>query len=352
VPIVAITAYVVFWAGYGFRYAAMVEPGVSLNLSQQVMTIFANERHRESPDGPPPTMEAYRAWSPPLGVSLALFCNDHHLLPESWLMGLLYIRSSDHWPHYFAGQVRDEGSPVYFPAVVGLKSPLSWLIGLAAAAAVLLRSKPAITPFLLAAGSAVGVYAAALFISNMNEGIRHVLPLFPFACLLMGAAAEAMWTRRPARLVIGVLSAFLVIESAIGFPNDLAYFNALGGGARGGIRWLGDSNLDWGQDLPLLADWQRQHPDEPLYFAYSGAVDPAHYGIRYINLPGGYPFGPPVQQIREPGVIAISATLLQGIYRTQEFDPAKMYARLRAQPPLDVLGGTIYLYHWNPPAPR
>lgn len=96
-----------------------------------------------------------------------------------------------------------------------------------------------------------------------------------------------------------------ILETLAGYPDYLAFFNLPSGGSRGGLSLLGDSNLDWGQDLPALADWQRQHPEPTLYLSYSGTADPAAYGIRYINLPGGYPYGPPPQSPRQPGVIAI-----------------------------------------------
>jgi hypothetical protein len=73
-------------------------------------------------------------------------------------------------------------------------------------------------------------------------------------------------------------------------------------------------------------------------------ADPEAYGIVYKNLPGGYPFGPPVEQPQGECILAISATALQGVYLGPE-----MYAQLRKREPMDVLGGTIYLYKHNIP---
>ena len=72
--------------------------------------------------------------------------------------------------------------------------------------------------------------------------------------------------------------------------------------------------------------------------------DPAAYGIEYTNLPGGYIFGPPPEQPKDPGIVAISATNLQGVY----IGP-KMYEQLRKTPPLEVLGETIYLFKYGMP---
>jgi hypothetical protein len=136
-----------------------------------------------------------------------------------------------------------------------------------------------------------------------------------------------------------VLILALAVESCCAYPNYIPFFNVFAGGARGGLRLLSDSNLDWGQDLPLLAAWQRKHPDQKLFLAYFGSTDPAYYGICYTNLPGGYIAGPPVQQVDGPGVMAISATTLQGAYCEQA------WMSLWSLKPIDVLGGSIYLFH-------
>jgi hypothetical protein len=194
-------------------------------------------------------------------------------------------------------------------------------------------------------GGAVAIYLTSAMASNLNIGLRHVLPLYPFIYVWMGigsAWAMKRWPRLAQVLGIGIVIA-LAVESGQAWPNYLAFFNAPSGGSRGGLRLLSDSNLDWGQDLPLLAQWQNDHPKTPLYLSYFGMTDPAAYGIKYFNLPGGYVFGPPAQQPTE-GVIAISATNLQGTYMYP-----RIYEALQTKEPLDVLGGTIYLYKHNIP---
>jgi hypothetical protein len=62
-------------------------------------------------------------------------------------------------------------------------------------------------------------------------------------------------------------------------------------------------------------------------------VDPKFYGIQFVSAPPSM-----------SDVYAISATNLQGIYETGAFR-AQM-AQLRKERPIDVLGGTIYLYSW------
>jgi hypothetical protein len=194
----------------------------------------------------------------------------------------------------------------------------------------------------------VVIYGGTAMMSNFNLGIRHVLPLLPFLHLACGIIVSRMVWRwgKIGTLLAGGLGMALAIESLSAWPGYIGFFNAPAGGWRGGVFKLSDSNLDWGQDLRLLADWQKAHPDKNLYLCYFGTADPAYYGIRRIELWGGYDLG---QQIipssdMPPGIIAISATRLQGTYMTQP--QRDLYSPLHKCEPREILGGTIYLYDW------
>ena len=67
-------------------------------------------------------------------------------------------------------------------------------------------------------------------------------------------------------------------------PHHLAYFNEVAGGPKGGVNWLVDSNLDWGQDLKRLQDYAERHGVESLRLLYFGTAEPSYYGLRYAPL--------------------------------------------------------------------
>lgn len=69
------------------------------------------------------------------------------------------------------------------------------------------------------------------------------------------------------------------------------------------LRILTDSNVDWGQGLLALRDYERKHPDEQIHLAYFGSVNPSLYGIREIALPEGEKAG---------GTVVIGASMLSG----------------------------------------
>ena len=112
-----------------------------------------------------------------------------------------------------------------------------------------------------------------------------------------------------------------------------------------GARILSDSNIDWGQNLPALADWQRRHPQYQLMLCYFGSADPRYYGIHYYNLPGSFaPDDEPISHDRLP-YGAISVIYLQGEYLDET--GRQFFQQFRDHPPTEILGGGIYLYAPN-----
>lgn len=107
---------------------------------------------------------------------------------------------------------------------------------------------------------------------------------------------------------------------------------------------LSDANLDWGQDLPALAQWQREHPDRQLYLSQFALPDPRFYKIAYIEMKGG---GLEHQDESSPSglppVYAISAVNLQGTYVAPEVY-RDIYSKFAKMKPFEVLNGTIYLF--------
>ena len=66
-------------------------------------------------------------------------------------------------------------------------------------------------------------------------------------------------------------------------PDYLTYFNVLVKPANS-WRYLTDSNLDWGQGLIALREYEQKHPEESLRLAYFGSVNPPLYGVRAVPL--------------------------------------------------------------------
>ena len=130
--------------------------------------------------------------------------------------------------------------------------------------------------------------------------------------LWSGLATEHLDANR-----FGVLAAWTIVGSLLAWPDYLAYFNEFIGGPRNGYHWLGDSNVDWGQDLKGLKRFMVQHGIDRIGLSYFGTADPAHYGIEYEYLPSansGLRPTPPLHEGEMPSrFVAFSAYQYQGI---------------------------------------
>ena len=348
--------YFFIWACYGFRFDPSSDPKVTFNIKQPILYVAESEMRLRQDPVPLTVSEAQlaqwaRQWKPDAAVGIGKALNQHHLLPQAWIFGFLYTYGSSlARPAFLCGQIRAQGWWYYFPLAMLFKTPLMTLAGLALAAAlgIAWARRRTETPdcWTACAASLLPIcYMAVSMHGNLNIGLRHIFPVYPFLFIFLGVMAAQAFHRKPKTTgcVLVVLLAGLIAETAWAYPDYIPFFNVAAGGSRGGLRLLSDSNLDWGQDLPLLADWQRRHLDRPVFLSYFGAADPSHYGIVYyrISVESQYPDAMP-STAKKP-ILAISATMLQGTYLSVERQ--KVMQQLRRRRPLAVLGGSIYLFN-------
>lgn len=248
---------------------------------------------------------------------------------------------------YLLGETSGSGWWYYFLVALLVKTPAATLLLLLSATGMIIWQRgermwstavlwlPAILLFSFAS------------ISGLNIGYRHILPVIPFLWLLAAIGVHWLWTHRRARPAVLTLLTLYAAFVLFVHPHHLAYFNWLVGGPAQGYRYLGDSNLDWGQDLPLLVDYAAQQT-RPFHYAYFGSARPAAYGLtapqlndlenETINFAVANPAA---------GKYAISATYIQGI---SMFEP-DTFDWFRRQTPTGTLGYSIFLYDVAAPAP-
>jgi len=168
--------------------------------------------------------------------------------------------------------------------------------------------------------------------------MRHVLPVYPLFALAFGVFLAAWWARGGKfRTISVVLTLVLLLEGVAIHPHYLANFNLGAGGPDGGYKYLVDCNLDWGQDLPALAEYQNRKAIDRLVFSYFGTDDPEKYGITYDLL------CPPLGGKKPPpGIYAVSATNRQGLY----LFPNRMeqLAWFRGSEPTHVVAHTMLIF--------
>jgi hypothetical protein len=242
---------------------------------------------------------------------------------------------------YLLGEFSQDGWWYFFPVAFAVKTPLGLLALLALAVTARPREPAgAATIWLVAATVAVWVLAACLIL-KIPLGIRYLLPIYPLLWLFVGvrlATGVPRW--RAAAAAVAAL--WLAVASLAIHPHYLAYFNEAAGGPANGRRWLIESNLDWGQDLRTLAGWLLARGKPPVRLAYFGRENPASYVLHTAGVPACQ---------RVPGLVAISANVLQGLYAPQgaTWPPSpQCYAWLQGLTPIAAPGWSILVYDVPP----
>lgn len=338
----AVVAMLVIWAFYGFRASAF---NPSLPPADHFIQPWA----------------FFEAGLGPAARALHALA-DLHVLPEGWLFGLTYVlETSSMRAAFLNGAYSTKGWPEFFLWCFLLKTTLALLAacGLAGWTAWrrwatggdwrrdLYRVTPLVVLFV--------VYWLASVASHLNIGQRHLMPTYPVLFIAAGSLGAWFARRHVVRstLVAGLLG-WQVLTAVLTAPHFLAYFNALGGGPRDGWRHLVDSSLDWGQDLPGLATWLREHNTgpaaQPVYLSYFGSGEPHYYRLEATRLPFVNAFKwPPMWYEPGAGIYCVSATMLQQVY--SEFSGDWTMAREREFQALRTQDA-LFREYWRNPAGR
>jgi Dolichyl-phosphate-mannose-protein mannosyltransferase len=312
----------VLWGTYQFRYSAL--PGHSQAFA--VAKTLQNDGKADSLLG-----------KTILGIAHL------RLLPESYVAGLLYVVENSVRPSFIFGKRYDTGVWYYFPATLLIKTPLSLLllVLLAVASPPLWRAHK--REFVVL-GIPIVVFLLSAVCSKINLGVRHILPIYPFL-ILLGASGAAHYARRSriTAILCGALLLSQVVSYAHSYPNLIAYANEAWGGQKKLHRFLGDSNVDWGQSLYQVRDYAAAHGITGCSIAWFGARKPSLAGLscRMLAGPGYVESGetelPPILPEKFSGTVFVSNTLV-------DYD-LYPYRYFLDHPPDDVIAGSVLVYH-------
>ena len=280
-----------------------------------------------------------------------------------YLLGLLMVfqRAAGGHTTYFLGEVGAAGWKHYFPIVYAIKIPLAFhiltIVALCFAAFEIKKPLFQRTFFRLknwtknnfpevACLSFIALYWAVSLRSNLNIGVRHLLPAFPFTMLLVAREIGKLTANLKKFLIVLLL---LLIWQAISvisiYPHFLAYFNELVAPNQGYLYTV-NSNLDWGQDLKRLNDWVEKNNIEKIYVDYFGGGD-AKYYLKEKFAPWWGTRSP--DEFPKGNYLAVSVTFLQGGrgLPIAGFDqPTGYYLWLyQYEPPIAKIGYSIFIYH-------
>lgn len=198
-----------------------------------------------------------------------------------------------HHPTFFNGNICDCGRWYYFPVLFLLKEPIPGLIfillGLICGIYIFIKKvlKSEFKAFIDYIINHFTEFSFLFFIiiygiygirSNLNIGVRHILPIIIPAYVLTTQAIKKIEINDIYKKILVIILIILyVFEVFAAFPYFLSYFNKLGKGMQGGYNYAVDSNYDWGQDLKRLATWVEDNNIDKISLSYFGAGNAKYY---------------------------------------------------------------------------
>ena len=154
---------------------------------------------------------------------------------------------------YLLGQLGHDGWWYYFPVALAVKTPIGFLLLLAAGACLAWKYR-------FHGAALPGAFALGVLLPSMagrvDIGIRHILPAYIGFSILAALAMVQLAERATGAILAGAAVLWMAVSGAVHHPDYLSYFNEFAGHEPEKI--LLDSNLDWGQDLKLLAKRLRE----------------------------------------------------------------------------------------------
>jgi hypothetical protein len=281
-------------------------------------------------------------------------------------LGLLMVfqRASGGHTTYFLGEVSAAGWKNYFPFVYLIKEPLAFhILGILTLSYFFLKIKEPLwkKPIFRLKNFAkehfvefsmilwILIYWATSIKSNLNIGVRHLLPIFPFSIILTARGAIFWLENTKNEKLAKVVLTFLLLWQAISvlkiYPHFLAYANEIVGGADKVYLYTVNSNLDWGQDLKRLTKWVEKNKIEKIYLDYFGGGNPRYYlGEKYESWWGQRD----PKELPKGSYLAVSATALQGGKGLpgKGFDqPTGYYLWLEKYKPIAKIGYSIFVFY-------
>ena len=308
----------------------------------------------------PPVEAADVKWvqtmsAPSLNNWIKFFRVGSKVVPTYWLFGQynVMLHNRDGHATSLLGQYNQNGWWYYFPVAFALKTSLPFLILCVAALAWTLwsiwkrdwRFLWLIIPF--------AIYAAMSMASNINIGIRHFLPAYPYLFIAAGVLLDRLLRVKYAHhlmvAIIVLLFGWMSVEMLRAYPDYIPYMNQL---ASGHPHWwyLSDSNVEWGDDVRALAEYLHAHGETDVRGALSGGWGSLQfYDINYHEI-----FPKPGRVIPETHYVAIGASFLNGsTIAIPEDEQGKLVsaeerinylAPYRTRTPEATFGNSIFLY--------
>jgi hypothetical protein len=178
-------------------------------------------------------------------------------------------------------------------------------------------------------GPAVALGAVVSSQTGFGHHFRYAFPCLPFV-FIVSSACFATIQPRCVRCLATAALIWAIASSLSCWPRSHSYFNEVATRLFDHPPLL-ESNLEWGEDLPMAADWVRRHPGAaPVFFALMTDDFARRMPIAWQPAPARFSEG--------WYVVSLQRVL----------DPRDRYAFLRRHQPVATLGASLRVYHLPP----
>ncbi|MBI4982277.1 MAG: glycosyltransferase family 39 protein [Candidatus Omnitrophica bacterium] len=291
---------IVLWAGYGFDF----EPVLKNAMRQGEKLAIAHDI----------VFKLFPSASLGLIQKLDSFLLNVPIPLGAHILGILGILRHGYEGHgtFFLGKWSVQGHPLYFLVAFLIKTQIPVIIFLLVGLGVCFKERIKLVEKLMV--SVILVFFVTASMNKLQLGLRYILPIYPF-CFILAARSVILFKKKAFQEFLFILMFWYVLINLFTWPNYLSYFNEFVGGPRNGYKYLRDSNIDWGQDLPGLKKYMKDNLISDITFYYFGTAEPSSYGINFKNFDSDEFVSP------RDKIYAISVHRLDTVAWTKRFEP-------------------------------
>jgi hypothetical protein len=266
-----------------------------------------------------------------------------HLLPEAYLNGLQDILVDPEViprPAFLVGHVYRGGRWFYFPVAALIKfSAVTLIFGLVSFFAFRFWKERRRQLLFLTIPAIVFLLVSCM--SNLNMGIRHILPVLPLLMIFGAAGTYGLVSRYPKATL--ACAGVLILHAASSlhvYPNYISFSNEFWGGPSNTYRYLADSNVDWGQAMKEAKSYMDRHPAKSCWMIHSYNDTNQDFGIPCGETSEFKQEEPPRHLT---GTLIITSNALDGILNYS--GGSRTAAMFRTLTPKAQLGGSaLFVY--------
>jgi 4-amino-4-deoxy-L-arabinose transferase and related glycosyltransferases of PMT family len=277
-----------------------------------------------------------------------------YIVPKEFLLGICFqiVHNRNGHSASLLGMYSQTGWWYYFPVALLLKTTIPLLlmsfVSVFWAVVRMIRHRDLRFMWLLIPAA---VYMIFVLFSNIDIGVRYMLPLLPFIIILCAWMLDELLKMKGRTVGIAAMVLLLgwtVIEAMRAYPNHIVYMNQFA--SRAPHWWyLSDSNVEWGDDLHELAQYLKERGERRVLDATLGG-----FGILpFYGIECGDALDKQRDKSQDPTYIAVGASYLNGSTipegptgsgRDTVTSRVNFFDEYRHRQPEAIIGGSIYVF--------